>query len=156
MYQLYIYGSSNQLDKLLPTEEKVDNFSPSVNELFMFDRSNVLHVKEIVPGQCCVLQLSVWLMFPGQYRPCWVWSGQVHVRLRSLVPDPQVAVQADQDSQDDHLPSADNHINHIRKTCLGNVYPLIPHFYTAKLGFTGVLLFFLFLFQNIDCVYEYH
>ena len=33
-------------------------------------------------------------------------------------------------------------------------YPLIPHFYIAKLGFTGVYLFFLILLQNIDCGYS--
>ena len=39
------------------------------------------------------------------------------------------------------------------KTCPCNIYPLIPHFYIAKLGYAGVNLFFLFLLQNIDCVY---
>ena len=39
----------------------------------------------------------------------------------------------------------------IRKTCPCNDYPLKPHFYTVKLGFAGVYLFFLFLLQNIDC-----
>ena len=29
----------------------------------------------------------------------------------------------------------------IMKTCPFNVYPLIPHFYTAKLGYSGVYLF---------------
>ena len=42
----------------------------------------------------------------------------------------------------------------IRKTCPCNVYPLIPHFYIAKLGYAGVYLFFLFLLQNIDCGYS--
>ena len=42
----------------------------------------------------------------------------------------------------------------IRKTCPCNIYPLIPHFYIAKLGFAGVYLFFLFLLQNIDCGYS--
>ena len=42
----------------------------------------------------------------------------------------------------------------IRKTCPCNLYPLIPHFYIAKLGYTGVYLFFLFLLQNIDCGYS--
>ena len=32
-----------------------------------------------------------------------------------------------------------------------NVYPLIPHFYIVKLGFTGVYLILLFLIQKIDC-----
>ena len=41
----------------------------------------------------------------------------------------------------------------IRKACPCNVYPLIPHFYIAKLGYAGVYLFFLFLLQNIDCGY---
>ena len=40
------------------------------------------------------------------------------------------------------------------KTCLCNVYPLKPHFYIVKLGYEGVYLFFLFLFQNIDCGYS--
>ena len=42
----------------------------------------------------------------------------------------------------------------IRKTCPCNVYPLKPHFYIVNLGFAGVYLFFLFLFQNIDCGYS--
>ena len=33
--------------------------------------------------------------------------------------------------------------------CPWNVFPLIPHFYIVKIGFTGVYLFFLFLIQNI-------
>ena len=41
----------------------------------------------------------------------------------------------------------------IRKRCPCNVYPLIPHFYIAKLGYAGVYLFLLFLLQNIDCRY---
>ena len=43
---------------------------------------------------------------------------------------------------------------YIRKTCPCNIYPLIPHFYIAKLGYAGVYLFFLFLLQNIDCGYS--
>ena len=43
---------------------------------------------------------------------------------------------------------------YITKTCPYNVYPLIPHFYIAKLGYAGVGLFFLFLLQNIDCGYS--
>ena len=39
-------------------------------------------------------------------------------------------------------------------TCPCNVYPLEPHFYTTKLGYAGVYLFFLFLLQNIDCGYS--
>ena len=39
----------------------------------------------------------------------------------------------------------------IRKTCPCNVYPLIPHFYIAKLGYRWV---YLFLLQNIDCGYS--
>ena len=45
-------------------------------------------------------------------------------------------------------------VEHIRKTCPCNVYPHEPHFYIAKLGYTGVYLFFLFLLQNIDCGYS--
>ena len=40
------------------------------------------------------------------------------------------------------------------KICSCNIYPLEPHFYIAKLGYAGVYLFFLFLFQNIDCGYS--
>ena len=43
---------------------------------------------------------------------------------------------------------------YIMKTCQCNEYPLIPHFYIAKLGYVGVYLFFLFLLQNIDCGYS--
>ena len=39
----------------------------------------------------------------------------------------------------------------IRKTFPCNIYPFIPHFYIAKLGYAGVYLFFLVLLQNIDC-----
>ena len=35
-------------------------------------------------------------------------------------------------------------------TCACNEYPLTPHFYIVKLGFTGVYIIFLFLLQNID------
>ena len=45
-------------------------------------------------------------------------------------------------------------ILNIKKTCPCNVYPLEPHFYISKLGYTGVYLFFLFLLQNIDCGYS--
>ena len=33
----------------------------------------------------------------------------------------------------------------IRITCPCNVYPLTPHFYIVKLGFTGLYIIFLFL-----------
>ena len=42
----------------------------------------------------------------------------------------------------------------IMKTCPCKVYPLKPHFFIVKLGYTGVYLFFLFLLQNIDCGYS--
>ena len=42
----------------------------------------------------------------------------------------------------------------IRKTCPCNVYTLEPHFYTTKMGYAGVYLFFLVLLQNIDCGYS--
>ena len=46
------------------------------------------------------------------------------------------------------LPSA------ITKTYLYNFDHLKPHFYIAKLGFTGVyIIFFLFFAQNTDCWY---
>ena len=32
--------------------------------------------------------------------------------------------------------------------------PLKPHFYTVKLGFTGVVINFLISAQNIDCGYS--
>ena len=43
-----------------------------------------------------------------------------------------------------------------RLTCYhqANIYPLEPHFYIVKLGYTGVYLIFLFLLQNIDCGYS--
>ena len=41
----------------------------------------------------------------------------------------------------------------IMKTYLYNFDPLKPHFYTVKLGFTGVYIIFLFLLKNIDCGY---
>ena len=40
----------------------------------------------------------------------------------------------------------------IMKTRLYNTDPLKPHFYTVKLGFTGVIIF-LISAQNIDCGY---
>ena len=42
----------------------------------------------------------------------------------------------------------------ITKTYLYNFDPLKPHFYTVKLGFTGVSFFFLFLLRNIDFWYS--
>ena len=42
----------------------------------------------------------------------------------------------------------------IMQTCQCNEYPLIPHFYIVKLGFTGVYIIFLFLLLNIDCGYS--
>ena len=35
-----------------------------------------------------------------------------------------------------------------------NLDTLKPHFYIVKLGFTGVLVIFLFLLINIDCGYS--
>ena len=43
---------------------------------------------------------------------------------------------------------------YITKTCLYNFETLKPHFYTVKLGFTGVYIIFLFLLKNIDCGYS--
>ena len=45
-------------------------------------------------------------------------------------------------------------LNDITKTYLYNLDPLKPHFYTVKLGFTGVYIIFLISAQNIDCVYS--
>ena len=42
----------------------------------------------------------------------------------------------------------------ITKTCLYNFDPLKPHFYTIKLGFTGVYIIFLISAQNIVCGYS--
>ena len=42
----------------------------------------------------------------------------------------------------------------ITKTCLYNFYPLKPHFYIVKLGFTRVYIIFLVSAQNIDCGYS--
>ena len=47
-----------------------------------------------------------------------------------------------------------SYLVYIRKTCPCNVYPLKPHFYIVKLGYTGIYLFFLFLLQDIDCGYS--
>ena len=43
---------------------------------------------------------------------------------------------------------------YITKTYLYNFDPLKPHFYTVKLGFTGVYIIFLISAQNIDCGYS--
>ena len=45
-------------------------------------------------------------------------------------------------------------VQHIMLTCPCSEYPLTPHFYIAKLGFTGVYIFFLFLLKTIDCGYS--
>ena len=42
----------------------------------------------------------------------------------------------------------------ITKTYLYNFDPLKPHFYIVKLGFTGVIIIFLFLLKNIDYGYS--
>ena len=42
----------------------------------------------------------------------------------------------------------------ITKTCLYNSDSLKPHFYRAKLGFTGVYIIFLILLKNIDRGYH--
>ena len=42
----------------------------------------------------------------------------------------------------------------IRITFPCNIYPLIPHFYIAKLGYAEIYIFFLILLQNIDCGYS--
>ena len=43
----------------------------------------------------------------------------------------------------------------ITKTYLYNSDPLKPHFYTVKLGFTGVyIIFVIVLLKNIDCGYS--
>ena len=42
----------------------------------------------------------------------------------------------------------------ITKTHLYNYDPLKPHFYTVKLGFTGVYIIFLIYAKNIGCGYS--
>ena len=42
----------------------------------------------------------------------------------------------------------------ITRTSLHNIDRLKPHFYTVKLGFTGVYIIFLISAQNIDCGYS--
>ena len=42
----------------------------------------------------------------------------------------------------------------IKKTRLCNFDPLRPHFYVAKLGFTGIYIIFLISAKNIDCGYS--
>ena len=44
-------------------------------------------------------------------------------------------------------------MNSIRITCPCNTYPPYTPLLYSKLGFAGVYLFFLFLFQNTDCRY---
>ena len=44
--------------------------------------------------------------------------------------------------------------NYITETRLYSFDPLQPHFYTGKLGFTGVYISFLILLKNIDCGYS--
>ena len=44
--------------------------------------------------------------------------------------------------------------SYITKTRLYNFDPLKPHFYTVKLGFTGVYIIFHISAQNIDCRYS--
>ena len=39
------------------------------------------------------------------------------------------------------------------KTRLYNTDPLKPHFYTVKLGFTGVYIIFFISAKNLDCGY---
>ena len=41
----------------------------------------------------------------------------------------------------------------IMKTRLYNIDPLKPHFYTVKLGFTGVYVIFFISAKNLDCGY---
>ena len=53
-----------------------------------------------------------------------------------------------------HSSVVQNFFHHITKTCLYSFDPLKPHFYTVKLGFTGVYIFFLISAQNIDCGYS--
>ena len=49
--------------------------------------------------------------------------------------------------------SNNNQSKSITKTCPYNFYPLKPHFYILKLGFTGVYIIALICAQNIDCGY---
>ena len=42
----------------------------------------------------------------------------------------------------------------ITKTYLYNFDPLKPHFYTVKLGFTGVYIIFLISVKYIECWYS--
>ena len=43
---------------------------------------------------------------------------------------------------------------YIMQTSPCHLHPLTPHFYIVKLGFTGVYIFFLFLFRKIDRWYS--
>ena len=47
-----------------------------------------------------------------------------------------------------------NFVRSIKIICPCVYYPLTPHFYIVKLGFTGVYIISLFLLQNIDCGYS--
>ena len=52
------------------------------------------------------------------------------------------------------IPKKDRFAWNITKTYLYNFDPLKPHFYTVKLGLTGVYIIFLFLLKYIDCGYS--
>ena len=52
-----------------------------------------------------------------------------------------------------HFCQSNSHFT-ITKTRLYIFYPLKPHFYIVKLGFTGVYIIFLISAQNIDSGYS--
>ena len=49
--------------------------------------------------------------------------------------------------------AAGDTVSIITKTCLHNFDPLKPHFYIVKLGLKGLVIIYLFLLKNMDCVY---
>ena len=80
------------------------------------------------------------------------WTSQFrfpYKKLRFVAPNPTFFSQA-RSSNTWKIRSYQD----ITKTCLYNVDPLKPHFYTVKLGFTGVYIIFLIFAQNIDCGYS--
>ena len=57
-------------------------------------------------------------------------------------------------SENKCLSSETSQLNAITKTCLYNFDPLKPHFYSVKLGFTGVYIIFLISAQKHRLLYS--
>ena len=79
-------------------------------------------------------------------------GGHLIILLRKILLDHKMCAKTDKCSIGHALPGVT--ATNITKTCLCNVYPLKPHFYIVKVGFTGVYIIFLISAQNIDCGYS--